>query len=202
MPIDLLLAFAGFALASSITPGPNNIMLMTSGVNYGFRRSLPHMAGVASGFFAMLLLVGFGVGQLLQTTPALYLALKIVSVVYLLWLAWRVATSGPVNPSAVADGARPMNYFEAVLFQGVNPKAWAMAVTAAAAYTVPADYGFSLIVISVVFVLIGTPCMGIWTVFGIGMRSLLQDPARVRIFNIAMAILLVLSFLPVVLDIS
>jgi len=201
VPSDLLLAFAGFAFATSITPGPNNIMLMASGVNYGFGRSLPHMAGIATGFFIMLLLVGFGVGQLLAATPWLYLSLKIVSVIYLCWLAWRVATSGAVKETAGANAARPMNFIEAALFQWVNPKAWAMAVTAAAAYTVPTDYGFSLLLISVVYVLVGTPCMGVWTAFGVGMRSLLKDPARVRIFNIAMAGLLVASFVPIMLEI-
>jgi len=201
VPGDLLLAFAGFALATSITPGPNNIMLMASGVNYGFGRSLPHIAGIAAGFFIMLLLVGFGVGQLLAATPWLYLSLKIISVIYLLWLAWRVATSGTVKKAAGGEAARPMNFIEAAMFQWVNPKAWAMAVTAAAAYTVPTDYGFSLVLISIVFVVVGTPCMVVWTVFGVGMRALLQDPARVRVFNIAMAVLLVLSFVPIMLEI-
>jgi len=201
MPVDLLLAFAGFAFATSITPGPNNIMLMASGVNYGFRRSVPHIAGIALGFFIMLLAVGFGVGQLLAATPWLYLSLKIASVIYLLWLAWRVATSGAVAKTSGMEAARPMNFLEAALFQWVNPKAWAMAVTAAAVYTVPTDYGFSLVMISFVFVLVGTPCMGVWTAFGVGMRALLQDPVRVRIFNIAMALLLVASFVPIMLEI-
>ena len=201
VPFDLLLAFSGFAFASSITPGPNNIMLMTSGVNFGFNRSIRHIAGVVAGFYVMLLLVGFGVGQLLQANPDLYLALKILSVVYLLWLAWRVANSGAVKPQGGEERARPINFLEAALFQWVNPKAWTMAITTAAAYTVPDNYESSLLVICTVFVIVGAPCMIAWNIFGVGMRSFLQNQTRVRVFNITMAVLLVLSFLPVVLGV-
>lgn len=205
MSWELLLAFVGFAFATSITPGPNNIMLMASGVNFGLRRSLPHVAGIAGGFFVMLVLVGLGLGQVLRAWPAAYLVLKFASLAYMLWFAWKIATAGRAKRGKEAGGAegagaRPITALQAALFQWVNPKAWMMTVTAAAVYTVPSDYLASLLTISVLFVAVGTPCMGVWTVFGVALRSFLADPVRLRAFNIAMAVLLVVSFLPILFD--
>ena len=132
---DLLSALVLFAFVASATPGPNNMMVLTSGVNYGFRRSIPHMAGIALGFGLMILLVGLGFGQLFEWLPWLYAALKVLSVAYMVWLAWKIATAGPVTPDSRASDARPLTFLQAAAFQWINPKAWTICLAAVAAYT-------------------------------------------------------------------
>jgi threonine/homoserine/homoserine lactone efflux protein len=201
MPLDMLAALSLFALVTSITPGPNNLMLMASGVNFGFRRSIPHMLGVGCGFVFMIVAVGLGIAQVFAAVPQLYTVLKIVSVVYMLWLAWHIANAGPVEGNVEA-GAKPMTFLAAAAFQWVNPKAWAMALTGVAAYTLPGNYMVSLLIMALVFGLINIPSIACWTGFGVGMRQMLQDPSKVRMFNVGMAVLLVASLIPVVLGLE
>lgn len=200
MPLDLLVALAGYVIAMSITPGPNNLMLLTSGVNFGFRRTIPHMAGIALGVLAVLALVGAGLGQLLEANPTIYNALKIASVVYMAWLAWRIATSTPPSPAETETRGRPLSALEAALFQWVNPKAWAMVLTAATAFTVPESYVQSLIIMGCVFSAVNIPTAAIWAAAGTMLSRLLEKPATVRTFNVVMALLLVASSLPIVWD--
>lgn len=200
--MDSLLPLAAFALASSITPGPNNLMLLASGVNFGFRRSVPHMMGIGIGFVIMVFVIGFGVGQLLQRHPSIYAALKVASLVYMAWLAWRIATSGPVGDSAGNRPSTPFTFLQAALFQWVNPKAWAMALAATSAYTDPDRYLSSLTVVALVFGAINLPCVSLWAGFGVGLRHWLQNPVRLRMFNITMAVLLLLSFLPMARELA
>jgi threonine/homoserine/homoserine lactone efflux protein len=197
---DLLSALVMFAFVASATPGPNNMMVLASGVNYGFRRSIPHMAGIALGFGLMILLVGLGFGQIFERLPLLYTALKVLSVAYMLWLAWKIATAGPVTPDAQKSDARPLTFLEAAAFQWINPKAWTICVAAVAAYTVPSQYLASMFVVAAVFTVVTVPSISAWTLFGVSLRSLLADPKRVRIFNVAMALALVASLWPVVAD--
>ena len=200
MTAELLSALTVFAFVASITPGPNNMMLLASGVNFGFRRTVPHMAGIGIGFGFMIALIGLGVGQLFVQWPWLYAALKIVSIVYMLWLAWRIATAGPVTAEAAAADARPMTFLQAAAFQWVNPKAWTMCLTAVAAYTVPTQYFASMMIVTLVFMLVNIPSISVWTMFGVSLRGFLADPKRVRIFNGAMAVALVASLWPVVAE--
>ena len=199
MTYDLLLGLTGFAFVSSITPGPNNLMLMTSGANFGFARTIPHLLGVSIGFTAMVLIVGAGLAQAFATAPVLHTALKVVSAVYLLYLAFKIATSPPPNADGAAR-AKPMTFLQAAAFQWVNPKAWAMVVGAIAAYTVPENYTGSLVIITLVYALTGTPGSLIWAAFGAGLRNYLRDPVKVRWFNLIMALLLVASLYPAVSD--
>lgn len=194
MSIEIFLALAGFSFVSSITPGPNNLMLLASGVNYGFRRTIPHMLGIAAGFAFMLTCVGLGLAQLLLHAPLVYLGLKIAGGAYLLYLAYRIATSEPLETGDA--NSDPMTFPQAAAFQWVNPKAWVMAVTAMTAYTSSQDYLFTVAIIVVVFTLINLPSVSIWCVFGTGMRSFLSDARRLKIFNITMAVLLVISLWP------
>ena len=200
MTADLLTALVVFAFVTSITPGPNNMLLLASGVNYGFRRTIPHMLGVSLGFCLMILLVGLGIGQAFQRFPVLYTVLKISSVVYMLWLAWKIATSGPISSRAHDATARPMTFLEASAFQWVNPKGWTMCLTAVSAFTVPAQYLVSLLAVVAAYFVVNLPSVSAWTVFGVSLRGLLADPKRVRIFNVAMAIALVASLWPVVAE--
>ncbi|AZQ55062.1 LysE family translocator [Burkholderia cenocepacia] len=185
-----------FALVTSITPGPNNTMLLASGVNFGFRRTVPHLFGISIGVAILMLCVGFGLGEAFKRLPLLYTILEAASVAYLLYLAWRIGTSGEVK----AHGAkpRPMTFIEAAAFQWVNPKAWMMVLTAATTVQLSADYGMNAAWMSVVFILIGFPCICLWAAFGLGLRRFLSNPRSLRIFNVTMAVLLILSLYPLV----
>jgi threonine/homoserine/homoserine lactone efflux protein len=184
-----------FALVTSITPGPNNTMLLASGVNFGFRRTLPHLFGISVGVVVLMLSVGFGLGEAFTRFPALYSALEIASVAYLLYLAWKIATSGEVK---LRKGERrPMKFFEAVAFQWVNPKAWMMVLTAATTIHVSEQFGSNVMVLAVLFYVVGFPCICLWAGFGTAMREVLSDPKRQRLFNVAMALLLVMTLYPI-----
>ncbi|MBR8342349.1 LysE family translocator [Burkholderia ambifaria] len=185
-----------FALVTSITPGPNNTMLLASGVNFGFRRTMPHLFGISIGVAILMLCVGFGLGEAFRRMPVLYTILEIASVAYLLYLAWRIGTSGEVK----AQGAkpRPMTLLEAAAFQWVNPKAWMMVLTAATTVRLSADYGMNAAWMAVVFILIGFPCICLWAAFGLGLRRFLSNRRALRIFNVTMAVLLILSLYPLI----
>lgn len=197
MNLDTIAALAAFALVSSITPGPNNIMLMTSGVNFGFRRTTPHMLGVAIGFTIMVILVGIGVVQVFDLLPASYSVLKVVSIAYLLFLAVKIATSAP-PAEETESGASPLTFMQAALFQWVNPKAWMMAITAISIYA-PSKSLSAVSLVALIFGLVNLPSVSLWTVLGLNLRRLLTNTKRLRVFNASMAILLVLSLYPVVL---
>jgi len=190
----LLLSLLGFAFANSITPGPNNLMLLASGANFGVRRTLPHLAGVAGGFTAMVVLVGLGVMQLFALWPPAETVLKIGCTGYMLWLAWRIATAAA--PGAAGARARPMSFIEAVAFQWLNPKAWAMALGAITLYA-PGREVAAVLAVAAVFGAVNLPCVSSWTLMGRGAARLLQNPARLRAFNGVMALLLVATLWPV-----
>lgn len=195
MPFDTFAALVVFSFVTSITPGPNNFMLMASGVNFGFRRTLPHMLGIGGGFLILLLAVGFGLGAILLRYPAFHVALKIAGGCYLLYLAWRIASSTGLGAKSVGD-ARPMTFLQAAAFQWVNPKAWVMALTAMAVYTNPAAPFLSCMIVAIAFTLVNVPSVSVWTGFGMALRGFLSDPLRLRRFNIAMGLLLALTLVP------
>ena len=195
---ELLAALALFAFVSSITPGPNNTMLMASGANFGFRASIPHMIGVSGGFLLLVVAVGLGLGGLFAAYPELHDVLAVAGGLYLLWLAWKIATSSGLGMGET--GARPQTFLQAAAFQWVNPKAWAMALGAVTAYAPRDGYVANILVVSVIFTAINLPCVASWTGFGVGLRRFLDRPAVLRAFNVGMALLLVLSLLPVALE--
>ena len=157
MTADLLLALIAFAFVTSVTPGPNNMMLLASGVNFGFCKSIPHMLGIGVGFGFMLLMVGLGIGQVFVQFPQAYTALKVISVIYMLWLASKIANAGPVKAADGQPDAKPMTFLQGAAFQWVNPKAWTMSLTAMSAYTVPSQYFISVAIVALVFTLINLP---------------------------------------------
>ncbi|MEX3637660.1 LysE family translocator [Paraburkholderia sp. BR14320] len=186
-----------FALVTSITPGPNNTMLLASGVNFGFRRTLPHLSGISVGVALLMLSVGVGLGEAFVHFPVLYTVLEVVSVAYLLYLAWKIGTSGELK---LRNGERrPMRFHEAIAFQWVNPKAWMMVLTAATTIHLSNSFGMNAIAMAAVFYVIGFPCICVWAGFGTAMREVLSNPKRLRIFNVAMALLLVGSLYPIAL---
>jgi threonine/homoserine/homoserine lactone efflux protein len=183
-----------FVVVTTITPGPNNTMLLASGVNFGFKRTVPHILGISAGVVVLMLSVGFGLGQAFRHAPWLYTALEAASVAYLLWLAWKIGTSGAIKVKS--GDRRPMRFHEAIAFQWVNPKAWMMVLTAATTIRLSADFGVNTVVMAALFYVIGLPCICLWAAFGTGMRRFLADPRRLRMFNIAMALSLVASMYP------
>lgn len=196
---ELLSALALFAFVSSITPGPNNLMLLSSGVNFGFIRTLPHTLGIALGFTFMIAVVGFGLGAVLERAPILYTALKYGGGAYMVWLALKLARSGPLGPKGTEVG-KPLTFWQAAAFQWVNPKAWVMGVSAIAAYTGLADHTRDVLQVAGLFGMINLPCVSCWALFGSIMSTLLRDPKWSRIFNTFMAVLLVLSIAPILIE--
>lgn len=195
MPLDTFLALTVFAFVTSVTPGPNNLMLLASGVNFGFWRTVPHMLGIAAGFGSLLIGVGMGLGALLTAFPQLHLALKIVGGAYMLYLAWRIAMSRSLAKDGEAS-ARPMTFLQAAAFQLVNPKGWVMAVTAMAVYTNAERPVLSVVLVAFIFILTGFPSVSVWAAFGQGLREFLSDPERLKWFNIAMGVLLAATLVP------
>lgn len=183
-----------FALVTTITPGPNNTMLLASGVNFGFRRTVPHILGISLGVAVLMLCVGFGVGALLYRVPGLYTALEAASVAYLLYLAWKIGTAGDVKMRK--GGGRPMRFHEAIAFQWINPKAWMMVMTAATTIRLSANFGENTVLMAGLFYVIGLPCICLWAAFGTGVRRFLSSPLRLRAFNVAMALALIASMYP------
>lgn len=189
MSFDMLLALSVYALASSITPGPNNMMLLTSGVNFGFRRTVPHILGISGGFLALLVAIGLGLGSLIKAYPGLELAMKFASAAYLIYLAWKIAFSHSLSHGEAA--AQPLTFWQAAAFQWVNPKAWMIALAGMAAFVTADRPMLSMLIVAVVFTLINMPSVAVWAGFGVALRGFLSNPLRLRIFNIVMGILLV-----------
>ena len=196
MTVDLFLALVVFAFVMSVTPGPNNLMLLASGVNYGFRRSIPHMLGISVGFTFMLVVMGIGLGRVFELYPASYDIMRYGGGAYMLLLAWRIATSGPVGEGKTSGS--PMTLIQAALFQWVNPKAWAISVGAIATYTPGNGSLWPVLIVALVCGVVNLPTIGIWAMFGTLMRNLLTQATFLRLFNISMAVLLVLSLAPLV----
>lgn len=198
MTLEIFIALSAFAFVGSITPGPNNLMLMASGINYGFARSLPHMFGIGVGFSIMILLVGFGLMELFKTYPAIYSVLRVAGIGYLLYLAYKIATAEPSEKKADEQASgKPFTFLQAALFQWVNPKAWMMVITAITTYAPSSQPVYSVLMIALIFILVMLPSISTWVVLGTQMQRFLNNPIKVRIFNRIAAALLVASLIPV-----
>lgn len=188
-----------FVISASITPGPNNLMLMASGLNHGIKRSVPHLLGVDIGFTLMVVAVGLGMAGVFSAFPQLHDVLKVIGTLYLLWLAWQIG-SAPVDGIKLKD-RKPFSFMQAALFQWVNPKAWIMIVGAVATYTeAGSNYTWQVMQIALFFFVFGTPCTIVWLLFGTSLKRFINTPGNLRLFNISMALLLVASLLPGLLD--
>ncbi|MGF1553260.1 MAG: LysE family translocator [Paracoccaceae bacterium] len=199
MPLDALLALAGFAFAGTWTPGPNNMMLAASGATHGWRRTLPHALGVALGFPVMLFAVALGLGQAFEAFPAVRGAITVLGCAVMLWLGWRIATSAPPDDETAAPVRRPLSFLEASAFQWVNPKAWVMCIGVAASFASGAHPVIEAAIAAGVFVVSGLTSSQGWALFGAGIGRLLGRRG-VRVFNAAMGLLVALSALWLVLD--
>jgi threonine/homoserine/homoserine lactone efflux protein len=197
MPYDIFLAIVVFAFVTAFTPGPNNIMLAASGVNFGFARTIPHVLGVEIGFLVLLSGCAAGLGLVFAAAPALQIALKVAGAAYMLWLAWKVANAHNAD-NAGRVPARPFTFVQAAAFQLVNPKAAVVGLSAIAIYVRPGEQKFDVAVLLAVFALSTILSAATWAGFGVALRRLLQNPLHARIFNTAMALLLVASIVPMV----
>jgi threonine/homoserine/homoserine lactone efflux protein len=196
MTNDQLIAFCAFAAISSITPGPNNTMVLASGLNHGFHRSLPHIAGISIGFAILVLGTGAGLHAIFTAVPPLQTVLKYGGALYLVWLAWKLARSGPMQDSGAQEAQQPMSFFGAAAFQWINPKAWVMAVGAVTTY-LPHAFGLAdALLLAAVYGAICAPCVAAWAGCGVALRSVLQNPRSLRMFNLTAAALLVASLYP------
>lgn len=190
--MEPLVPLAVFAFVSSITPGPNNIMLTSSGLIFGFVRSIPHMLGITFGFGVMLALCAVGIGSLIVAMPALHVVLKIVGSAYLLYLAWKLRSMGFSQEER--HDARPMSFAGAAVFQFVNPKAWVMAVTGVSAFLpVVQPAWFAIALFCLVFCAINLPCVGVWAGAGAALRRYLSQPKWQRLFCAVMVVLTIYS---------
>lgn len=200
MPVsgDLAWALLLFVVVTLFTPGPNNTMLMTTGLNFGFRRGLPHLWGVALGFALMVLAVGLGLGAVFQAYPVAYVVLKYVGAVYLLYLAWQIATAGEIEEAG--SSGKPITFWQAAAFQWLNPKGWVMAVGAVSAYATVAAFPFNMVLMACLFGSLGILSSATWLGFGTGLKRLLTSPRAVRAVNVVLALLLVASLWPIFAD--
>lgn len=195
--MELLIPIIIFCFATSISPGPNNIMLMTSGVNHGVVKTIPHLLGINIGFPAMVAAIGFGLGNLFIAFPPIYLVIKVLGITYLLYLAWKIARSS--MPNVGVESARPLTFMQAALFQWVNPKAWVMAVGAIASFTTSEKMVSQILLIVATYLIVGGMCIAVWLCAGAAMKKFLQNEKQLKIFNLIMALLLVASVVPMAL---
>lgn len=199
MSLDALYSLLLFSVIAAFTPGPNNIMIMSSGLNHGIRASLPHLLGICLGFPSMILAVGFGLGVAFTQFPWMHSVVQVIGIAYLFYLAWMIATSAPTEIKE--ERSPPLSFMQAALFQWINPKAWIMGTSALAAYTtVGVSMASQILAVVFVFLVMAFPSAGVWLLFGTGLQKVLSEPNHQRWFNITMGLLLVASIMPVIWD--
>ena len=200
MLTELIAPVLSFAVSTSITPGPNNVMVTASGANFGYRRTLMHILGISLGFPVMVVAVGLGLGGLFQALPEVHIVLKLLGCAYILWMAWKIATAGGMGERSARPG-KPFTFLQAAGFQWVNPKAWVMAVGATAAFTSAGGYFYlEIVLIASIFLAVSFPCVSVWTLFGVGIGRILAKKSWLRLFNAVIALLLAASLIPVFID--
>ncbi|MDA9503323.1 MULTISPECIES: LysE family translocator [unclassified Bradyrhizobium] len=199
MAYSLFYAFLAFMVVMYFTPGPNNIMLLASGLTYGFRRTIPHIAGIVIGFAFMVAAVGLGLGTVFLAYPILQTILKYAGAVYLIYLAAVIAMSGPTTPDG-ESGRGPMTFWGAAMFQWINAKGWVIVIGTITAYAAIAQFPVNIAIQTLISLLVGTASTVVWALFGTALRPVLTSERLVRAFNIVMAILLLASLYPVFMD--
>jgi threonine/homoserine/homoserine lactone efflux protein len=196
----MFISITSFAFASTMTPGPNNIMLLSSGLTFGYKRTIPHALGVNFGFPIMLICVGLGVGELFKVFPFIYTILKVVGISYLLWMAWHIAnTKGAPNTEKIKD--KPFTFFQAVLFQWVNPKAWVAAIASTTAFITDQQIAsMQVMIISCIYFFCAILSTNSWSLGGVLLKRFIQNDRLIKFFNILMAILIIGSILPFIFE--
>lgn len=202
MTFEMVVALIGFAFATSISPGPSNLLVLASGANFGFARTLPLVLGVSSGFLAMVFLVGTILGPVLARLPELYVVMRLVCGIYVAWLAVRIAGSRSIGSVGDTAAASPMGFLQGALLQLVNPKAWTVALIVTVSYTEPERFLASLVVLIALFAVVNFPSIAVWAVSGAALRRVLNHGRRIVLFNVGLAMLLVGSMIPALLSSS
>lgn len=199
--LAMLLSIATFTLSTVITPGPNNIMLLSSGLTFGYKRTVPHMLGIMLGFPFMVLLVGLGLGIIFEKFPILFTVLKVVGIAYLFWMAFKIANNKSSFDIKEDENSKPFTFLQSAAFQWVNPKAWIMAITAISIFVTSKDDSLiQVTIIAVIYMLSGVVSTNTWTVGGLLLKRFIKEESSVRKFNILMAVLLVVSVLPIIFE--
>src|SRR5215470_3912746 len=198
MSQQLFFALIIFAAVMFFTPGPNNIMLLSSGLTYGFRPTVPHIAGITIGFAFMVGVVGLGLGTVFLAYPVLQTILKYAGAAYLIYLAVAIAMSGPPKPGEASR--KPMTFWGAAIFQWINVKGWVMVIGTITAYAALAAFPWNIVIQTVIVLVVGIPATVAWALFGSALRPILTSPLAVRAFNVVMAILLLASLIPVFME--
>ncbi|ATZ67092.1 LysE family translocator [Acinetobacter haemolyticus] len=198
MSLLTFFSFIVYSTVTSITPGPNNIMLAASGLNFGLKRSIPHILGIGFGFGVMVILVGYGIGAALSSSPLLYEILKVIGISYLLYLAYKIYRAGSIKTDTKVD--KPLSFMGAALFQWVNPKAWIMAMGAITTYSSANSRLVEFVFIGVIFGLVSIPSVGVWAYMGEKLKMIVNHPRKVQLFNTVMALLLVASVIVPIKD--
>jgi len=191
----LIFALLSFVIATAFTPGPNNLMLLSSGLSFGYKRTLPLIIGIMIGFPLMVVAVGLGIGELFEIFPLLYNILKVVGISYLLWMAWKISqTKGTLHTSKTN---KPFTILQSALFQWVNPKAWIMAMTSTTSFiSNEGDIQLQVLFIAFIYFIVGLFSTHSWTLGGVLLQKIIQQEKSLHIFNVSMALLMVFSVLP------
>lgn len=186
-----LLPLMSYCFVMSATPGPNNVMLATTGASFGYRGALPAILGIQAGVFVQTMLMCVGLGSVFAAYPMAQQVLRIAGALYLMFLAWKLAGASMAGTGA----SKPLSFAQAALFQALNPKSWVKAITMASVF-LPAQGNMlaNALLVSVIGTVVGMPCSVTWALFGVSIRSVLKAPRSRRIFNLAMgAILFILA---------
>lgn len=202
MSLESLAALIGFAFVMSISPGPGNFLLLTSGANFGFARSIPLVLGISFGFLSMVFAIGLGLGAVLESYPLIGKLLRLACAAYVLWLAWRISQSRSLGKAGAEQLETPFSFIQAASLQLLNPKAWSVALIVTVAYLAPEAGVGQLLALIAIFAAVNIPSISIWALSGHGLRRVLAKERRIATFNVAMAILLVVSMIPALLSLS
>jgi len=202
MSLESLAALIGFAFVMSISPGPGNFLLLTSGANFGFARSIPLVLGISFGFLSMVFAIGLGLGAVLESYPLIGKLLRLACAAYVLWLAWKISQSRSLGKAGAEQLETPFSFIQAASLQLLNPKAWTVALIVTVAYLAPEAGVGQLLVLIAIFAAVNIPSISIWALSGHGLRGFLAKERRIAAFNVAMAILLVVSMIPALLSLS
>jgi len=199
--LTMLLSITTFTLSTVMTPGPNNIMLLSSGLTFGYKKTLPHIFGVMFGFAFMVVLVGLGMGVVFEQYPFIFSVLKVIGILYLFWMAYKIATSAQGYEVESSKKSKPFTFFQAAAFQWVNPKAWIMAITAISVFVTSKEQSLTQVfIIAFIYLLSGVISTNSWALGGVLLKKVIKNEKSVKRFNIAMAILLVASIIPFIFE--
>lgn len=195
--ITMLLSLVTFTLSTVISPGPNNIMLLSSGLTFGYKKTIPHMFGIMIGFSIMVIIVGLGMGVVFERFPLIFTILKVIGVLYLFWMAYKIANNSSSYDVDTDLNGNPFTFLQAAAFQWVNPKAWIVAITAISVFVTSTQNSFiQVLTISFIYLLSSIVSTNIWALGGVVLKKFLKEEKSIKIFNISMASLLILSVIP------